>query len=1151
MSGPEIILVIGLVAAAAAAVIFLAPKPKGVGQKRQDLEVSDSAFGNFIPIGRGRVRVTGDLIYARDLIVVESSSGGGKAGGGAPSQKTFSYFLDGIYLMADASIFGPAKEVIRVWADTELIYDITGEQELDVKDDVVLRFKLGDAIQSPDIMQIEDEGSLAQGFPFSITIALDNFPLKYTADRPPSLSAEIDFEEIAALEFDIYEVAPDTGTIFPSENGEIFFDANNRKIFIAEIGFPAWEQYVEYDLETKEEVQIHDLTGAITGAVIFSGIDEDTGYLVGSHGFNPPGPESFNVEAYVYDPENKVFFTDIIFLEVDLAESLAQDSLNTPILISEDGNFKVILTSEGVIFAGSIHNVHSFPELVFRQSFTTPGSSAWSTGSFSSNRGSDTTWLLWLSEDNIQYFSYKLENNGTVTSTAYGLISRTNFHVSKIFTSASVHFPFIDLDDNTLICQISIEDSGGGNLEIHWFKFDPDTNSVLWNTEVDFRMPNVTGLANNRIANGIFIYMDGSVSVFNMNTVTGAIVPASLPTEFVLSFIGDDTHWNGVTRCFWGFDDTVTSGFIAWQKACLTQINDSAVSLANIIREICVRVGLIEGIDFDVSAITDTVWGWKITSRIKANEALAEIMQPFFLQAGTQDGLIKFITRNETSIDTISVGEFVQDLEDIETLPYTITEEDEASLPSEVNVGYDDQARDYETGNAFYRRPTFPDSPLLSHEKIDMDTPFALNAIDAKDIAYKWTYIPWLERDTIKGILDWTHISYVGNDIITFDFGAGNLKKARIKKASIRNDFTIDIEATFIELGASAAATFGSSAGDFDRVSSIEPVPDTTQHILDINLLRDQDDLLQIASLGYISVSPRNPPDTAWIGAVTHRSYDQVGYNQISNTPFSGIFGTTNELLSTPADPFGTKFDDTLDVLIPSGKGTELANVTYQSLLNEGNPFIIIKDAGHEICQFQNVTNLGGNIFRLSILERGQRGTDTQVGGNILGDLVIFPTVTNMERFGTLLTNIGDTAFFRSVSSGQQFNDANDLIKIMTGNDLKPYAPTNFVVFREVNDDLTITFNRRTRVGAGIVNGEWRSPLNEAISSFEVDAYDVTGTTINRTLASATESFTYLAANQTTDGLSLTATTVWIAIHQVSDIVGRGYSYKLETLVTS
>ena len=120
----------------------------------------------------------------------------------------------------------------------------------------------------------------------------------------------------------------------------------------------------------------------------------------------------------------------------------------------------------------------------------------------------------------------------------------------------------------------------------------------------------------------------------------------------------------------------------------------------------------------------------------------------------------------------------------------------------------------------------------------------------------------------------------------------------------------------------------------------------------------------------------------------------------------------------------------------------------------------------------------------------------------------------------------------------------------MTGNDLKPYAPFHFVAFREVNDDLTITFNRRTRVGAGIVNGEWRSPLNEAISSFEVDLYDATGVTINRTLASATESFTYLSADQTTDGLSLSATTVWIAIYQLSDIVGRGYFYKLETVVT-
>ena len=1157
MSGTEIVIVIGLLAAAAAAVIFLAPKAAGIGAERQDLDVSDSAFGNFIPIGRGRFRVSGDLVYARELIVEEESSGGGK--GGAPSQKTFSYFLDGIYIMADASIFGPAKQIVKVWADTELIFDITGLEELDVKEDVTLRFKLGDAVQEPDIMQTEDEGTLAQGFPFSVLIALDRFPLKYTGDRPPSISAEIDFEEIAPFNFGLYLKAPDTGTIFPNETGEILFDTNNRKIFHSEIGFATWILYVEYDMDTLEQVQIHDVTGNLTGAVQFYGIDPDSGFLVGTHNYDPPPPssENFNIEAYVYDPKDKVFVTDVNFTDSNIQQALGQNELPIPVLISSNRLFKAILTTDGVSIDDPdlLNNVHSFPELVFIQSFLTPEPALdiWRAGAFTSNRGSDTTYLLWktTNNDDIQYFSYKLENTGTVTSTPLGVLNRTAFHASKVFAIGASQ-PLIDLDDNTIIAQIFIEDDGGGNDETIWFKYDPDTNTILWtSTSIDTGLPVTTNTSNIRIAGGTFIFVDESNDVWEMNTVTGVIGSFSLDPQFLISFIGDDTHWDGVTGSFYGYDDQGAGGNIQWQRTGFIQDNNSTVLLADIIREICVRVGLVESVDFDVSAVTGSVWGWKIGSRIKANEALGEVMQPFFLQAGTQDGMIKFITRNETSIDTVSIGEFVQDSEDDETLPYTITEEDEASLPSEVNVGYDDHARDYEAGNASYRRPIFPDLPIQSFEKLDISTPFVLTAAQGKSIAYTWTYIPWLERDTIKGILDWTHISYVGNDIITFDFGSGVLKKARVKKASIRNDWTIDLEAVFIELGASSAATFNASAGDFDRVSSIEPTPDTTQHILDINLLRDQDDLLQLASLGYTTVGPKNPPNTAWIGATIHRSYDQVGYEQITNTPFAGIFGATNELLTTPVDPFGTKFDDTLDVLIPSGKGTELSNITYQALLNEGNPFVIIKATGHEICQFQNVTNLGGNIFRLSILGRGKRGTDTQVGGNTLGDLVIFPNTVNMERFSTLLTNIGDTSFFRAVSSGQQFNDANDLIKIMTGNDLKPYAPTNFVAFREVNDDLTITFNRRTRVGAGIVNGEWRSPINEAISSFEVDTYDATGVTFKRTIASSTESFTYTSANQTTDGLSLSATTVWIEIFQLSDIVGRGYSYKLQTLVTS
>ncbi len=1154
MSGVEVVLVIGLVAAAAAAVIFLRPKNKGVGQERQDLEISDSAFGNFIPIGRGRVKLTGDLIYAREIIVEENKSkvGKGGAGGGSPSQKTFEYFLDGIYILADASIFGPAKEFIKVWADTELIYDVTREQELDVKDDVIIRFKFGNENQEPDIMQIEDEGILAQGFPFSVLIALEKFPLKYSSDRPPSLSAEIDFERVTVitLVFELEGVDDHTDN-FPPRWYHI--DYNRRRIYAAFSGSSStdpFETWFEYDLDTLDEIDTHDVTGNITGAAEFRGIDQRTGYLVG---WNPISSPDFDMNLYVYDPDDKIWITDFVVHEpLFIFMPSGFDPQHYPIITSPAGNRSAIFSTDFDNVAGNRRTILNFPDLSFNSHVAPPiigGSIPWSTGSMNARHENDTAWAFWISDDNVRFMSYKLDNTGIITTTSFPDIHRTVFHATDIFVRTIVTCPYIDSDKNVLI-NFNMKVSGGSLSRGFYIKYNPGTQTLDWQTEIldqDFIEVADPTRAGVRLGNTILRdSLNDKIHVIDIQT--GAIVNDPVISDSEDNEISSGAIvWDGKEGRLYTVN-TFTAGFNVFKTWIETRDDTGSVDLADIIREICVRVDLVEGTDFDVSAVTGSVWGWKIKSRTKANEALADVMQPFFLQAGTQDGLIKFITRNENSLATIDIGEFLQDEDNPDTLPFTITEEDEASLPSEVNVGYDDPTRDYEPGNAAYRRPEFPDSPIQSHEKLDIETSFALTALQAKEIAYRWTYIPWLERDSIKGRLDWTHIEYVGNDIVTFNIDGVN-KKARVTKASLKNDWTIDIEAVFIEPGASIAASFAASSGDFTRISSIEPAPDTQLHVLDINLLRDKDDLLQLASLGYLSLGPENPPNTSWIGAGVFRSIDQVDYEPIAASGFSGIFGITNELLNTPADPFGTKFDDTLDVLIPSGKGTELANINYQSLLNSGNPFIVIKSTGHEICQFQTITNLGSNVFRLSILKRGQRGTDTQVGGNLSGDLVIFPNTTNIEKFSTIPTNIGKTFFFRGVTADQAFNDVSDFTKIMTGNDLKPYAPFHFKVVREVNDDLTITFNRRTRVGAGVVNGNWRAPLNEAISSFEVDTYDATGVTINRTIASATESFTYIAADQTTDGLSLSATTVWIAIFQLSDLVGRGYSYKLEITV--
>lgn len=1155
MSGIEVALVVGLVAAAAAAVILLRPNQKGLGKDRRDLEVTDSAYGNFIPLARGRVRLTGDLIYARDLVKRTKKTGGK---GGAPSQKETSYFLTGIYLMGDASVFGPAVSFGEVWADTELIYDPTGQSATEAKGDITLRFMYGTEEQEPDIIQVEDEGDLAQGFPFSVCIVVELLPLKYSGDRVPSLSAIVDYENPSnSGPLGLTLTGPDTGTDY-FENNVYWIDYPNQKIYgMYTSGFQDPQVSMrEYNKTTLEEVAVHDLTGVTTGAAKFYGIDQVTGYLYGAHA------TSGGSRQYVYDPDTLTWITDTFGAFPN--NMIEFDTQHFPLCRSPDSTVAYVFSTDFDL----ITNYHSFPDLTYVGSIANPEPAAidrsgfrpkWMTGTLNAKHGNITSdvWICWMSFDELIFEKHTVGNDGSLTKTTYTTIPIADIDpgVGREFNKLSIDWcPYVDVD-GTIIVSIKTgvpSGSSTGSPFKYWIvKFSPLYDELSWVTEVTSgffgdadRMPRY----NTRLGSNRTLLMYDDASILQINTTSGAVQYPD-PEGEVININFGSLSWDGINGCaFTSYDATTT--FNVFREFCLSSTAPiGSVGLADIIREICTRVGLIEGTDFDVSAVTQTVWGWTINSREKANEALQDVMAPFFIQAGTQDGLIKFQERNSVSYATIDIDEFLVDQRRDE-IPYTITQDDEAKIPSETNVGYFDPSRDYEPGNASYRRPAYPDLPFLSHEKLDMDTPFALTNLQSKEIAYKWTYIPWNERDKIKGKLSYNYLDLVGNDIVTFDFLNGSTKKARIEKAAILNDYTVEIEATFLEPGADQAATFASASGEYARISSLEPLPDTTLYVLDINLLRDEDDLARIASQSYMAVRAETVPSDVWIGSDVYRSSDQLDYTKLASMNADGIFATTLEAIDTPTDHSGTFFDATLDVTILDNAG-DLASTTYESLLNGANPFIILKNDGtHEVCQFQTITSLGGGDYRLSILRRGQRGTDTMMGNNNIGDTVIFPKTNDMGRFSTSLTDIGMTRYFRPVSVGQPFTDAADQSEIITANDLKPYAPVNFAAVRGGSSEVTITFNRRTRVGAGVVNGEWRSPLNEATEAYEIDVYDGTGTTVVRTLTGTSESIDYTLANQTADGFTGSETDIWVEIFQISDIVGRGYSYKLNVEIT-
>jgi hypothetical protein len=106
---------------------------------------------------------------------------------------------------------------------------------------------------------------------------------------------------------------------------------------------------------------------------------------------------------------------------------------------------------------------------------------------------------------------------------------------------------------------------------------------------------------------------------------------------------------------------------------------------------------------------------------------------------------------------------------------------------------------------------------------------------------------------------------------------------------------------------------------------------------------------------------------------------------------------------------------------------------------------------------------------------------------------------------------------------------------------LKPVSPNNLRATRDGSNNVTLTWDRRTRYlprygGAG---GSY-TPLGEDSERYEVDVY-ASGAyaAVLRTISSTSETASYTAAQQTADGLT-PGNPVFVRVYQLGAAIGRG-----------
>jgi hypothetical protein len=114
------------------------------------------------------------------------------------------------------------------------------------------------------------------------------------------------------------------------------------------------------------------------------------------------------------------------------------------------------------------------------------------------------------------------------------------------------------------------------------------------------------------------------------------------------------------------------------------------------------------------------------------------------------------------------------------------------------------------------------------------------------------------------------------------------------------------------------------------------------------------------------------------------------------------------------------------------------------------------------------------------------------------------------------LDRLGDTLHYRAVGRGGELRDARTEQLTLAGNDLKPYAPAQLKATGSWGSNVTLSWQRRTRVGGELIDGTGEVPLAE--DSEEYDLEVLFGNAVVRVVNGlASPSYVYTSADQATD----------------------------------
>lgn len=1134
------------------------------GPKLQDLNVASSAYGAPIPWVFGTQRVGSQMIWATDIIEVreeETADAGGAKGGPSSSQTNVTYKYQGNAAMLFCR--GP-KDILQLWADGKLVYDTTGQGQLaSAKFTNLIETYSGTTDQEPDPTIQADVGiDDTPAYRDFCYVVMHDFPLEDFGNRLPQWNALVSdaTEEFPFDDLDVSGLTPTGGSII-----NLGVRTNDDRFLI--LG-DSGTGVLMLDLLTQQIVEFHEsFSGNIGISIAFSGrymIDSAGNLIVVSEAgntdfgvfiFSVPelevlawwkpitGTERYRQYAISpatgepipgFDPSDRIACMGPGG-KVDVWPSsvLGANTFNTTSTGVEIPSLEIpIYSIELTDFISASSPATGFNNLVDGGSNVDRDGIIWFSIVDNQGQTSRDMYLVEFDPWAGAFLSSRLVPQNDVINgwqrgeLLYDPIShRLAIHVRDIATTDQIITFDIDTDlfleeqiDIVFFSSEAHNESWNGRWAVNQSHYWQDFSTGINRRRYDFDTHSISDQI------PLTSLTPGETWDITFTNTRGTMF-SPLNNALIVQQSGIDT-------LFWLYFD---------------RLSGNSTTLKAVVDEISSEVGL-DLTKLDTDALAEfIVRGYAVNRRMSARSALEPLRKSYFFDATESDYLMRFVIRGAEPVLTLTDDDLGVSNELEESVPLVIeTRRQEVELPLRIDFQYSNPDFEYQQGSQYAKRA---DEAVITLNQIRLDTAIVFTDDEAKDIAERQLFTPWVERDVKRASTTWQHLALDPTDVILIALESGLSFRVYVLEIDTSIEGVIEISGVLQdpEVATPRGTVTGQDAEGFDPTQLVV-ASGSTIHIMDIPLLQDADDqvvpVLHSAAGRIGQSDPGNNP-LEWLGARIDRSFDSITYAEwtFHRSDTEASHGSVVTALPSTTAPWVWDRTNVINVRMRFGTLTSITET--QVLDSQLNTALL----GKEIIQFANAVLQDDGSYNLDTLLRARRGTDLYARANngiahSANERFVILTEPTINIKSHAVDNLGRAQFFRAVTVGSPGLDNKQLTPV--GQSKFPYAPYLVSGVRDGGGEVIVSWSRRTRVGGAIdwIAGPSEPPISEDTETYQIAVIDENGVEVGSHSVTDATTFTYTVALSNIDfgtDLDPVTQTVDFIIYQISGTIGRGF----------